>query len=113
MRSLPALALTALLVAGCTPYIPVKDAFGVSAQQPVGTIPPEFAEFNNYNPQAALLLAEQICATPYQLQVEKSLPAAPGEIVSATGRCQTYPNPLATLVNRVPLRSRAAAAAMP
>ncbi|MGH7030467.1 MAG: hypothetical protein ACREE9_20995 [Stellaceae bacterium] len=101
MRSLPALAVIVLLIAGCTPYIPVKDAFGVSAQQPVGTIPPEFAEFNNYNPRVALLLANQICATPYELQVEKSLPAAPGEIVSATGRCQTYPSPLAALTRHV------------
>lgn len=101
MRTFPALALTALLVIGCTPYIPVKDAFGVSAQQPVGTIPPEFDQFNNYNPQAALLLATQLCATPYELQVDKSLPAAPGEIVSATGRCQTYPSPLAALTRHV------------
>ncbi|HEY3911438.1 MAG TPA: hypothetical protein VGM07_16335 [Stellaceae bacterium] len=102
MRRLPVLVLTTLLVAGCTPYIPVKDAFGVSAQQPVGTIPPEFAEFNNYNPQAALLLATQICATPYELHVEKSLDAAPGQIVSAAGRCQTYPGPLATLRRTAP-----------
>jgi hypothetical protein len=90
MRTLPALALTVLLVAGCTPYIPVKDAFGTSALKPTGTIPPEFAEFNNYNPQINPLLADQICATPYVLQVKQSAEAAPGEIVTATGRCQTY-----------------------
>jgi hypothetical protein len=90
MRSLLVLALLSLLVAGCTPYIPVKDAFATSALRPTGTIPPEFAEFNNYNPQVNTLLADQICATPYQLQVEQSAEAAPGEMIAATARCQTY-----------------------
>jgi hypothetical protein len=90
MRILSVFALIFLLAAGCTPYIPVKDAFGVSALKPTGTIPPEFAEFNSYDPRVDTLLAEQICATPYELQVEKSLEAAPGTIVSASGRCQTY-----------------------
>jgi hypothetical protein len=98
MRTFSALALISVLVAGCTPYIPVKDAFGVSAQQPVGTIPPEFAEFNNYDPRIAVLLADQICATPYELQVEQSLEAAPGEIVSASGRCRTYQDPFTALI---------------
>jgi hypothetical protein len=93
MRTLPALALISLLVAGCTPYIPVKDAFGTSALRPTGTIPPEFAEFNNYNPQVNALLADQICATPYRLQVLQTAEAAPGEIVAATGRCETYDIP--------------------
>lgn len=90
MRSLPALSLICLLAAGCTPYIPVKDGFDTSALKPTGTIPPEFAEFNNYTPQVNALLADQICATPYQQQVQRSAEAAPGEIVAATGRCQTY-----------------------
>ena len=90
MRTLPALALTSLLVAGCTPYIPVKDAFSTSALAPTGPIPPEFAEFNNYNPQVNDLLGDQICATPYQRQVVRSAEAAPGEILAATGRCETY-----------------------
>jgi hypothetical protein len=90
MRHLPAFALTCLLIAGCTPYIPVRDEFSTSALKPTGTIPPEFAEFNNYNPQVDPLLADQICATPYERQVLKSAEAAPGEIVDATGRCQTY-----------------------
>jgi hypothetical protein len=90
MRTFCALALISLLAAGCTPYIPVKDAFGVSALKPTGTIPPEFAEFNSYDPRVNMLLADQICATPYQLKVEKSLEADPGEIVSASGRCQTF-----------------------
>ena len=86
----PLFALTCLLIAGCTPYIPVRDEFSTSALKPTGTIPPEFAEFNNYNPQVDPLLADQICATPYERQVLKSAEAAPGEIVDATGRCQTY-----------------------
>ncbi len=90
MRTFSALALISLIAAGCTPYIPVKDAFGVSALAPTGTIPPEFAEFNSYDPRVDTLLADQICATPYELRVEKSLEAAPGTIVSADGRCQTY-----------------------
>ena len=90
MRTSPVLALISLLAAGCTPYIPVKDAFATSALRPTGTIPPEFAEFNTYNPQVNALLGDQICATPYELRVEQSAEAAPGEIIAATGRCQTY-----------------------
>jgi len=97
MRPSLILALLLLLVGGCTPDIPIKDVFGVSGQSPVGNIPPEFAEFNNYDPRVALLLADQICATPYELQVEKSLEAAPGQIVAAHGRCQTYEIPLPKL----------------
>jgi hypothetical protein len=95
MRTLFLLALTCLLIAGCTPYIPVRDEFSTSALKPTGTIPPEFAEFNSYNPQVDPLLADQICATPYELQVLRSAEAAPGEIVAASGRCQTYTTPLA------------------
>jgi hypothetical protein len=90
MRTPPALLLICLLAAGCTPYIPVKSDFATSALKPAGNIPPEFAEFNNYSPQVNPLLAEQICATPYQLQVQQSAEAAPGKLVAATGRCQTY-----------------------
>ncbi len=97
MRTLSALALISLIAAGCTPYIPVKDAFGVSALAPTGTIPPEFAEFNSYNPRVNILLADQICATPYELLVVQSAEAAPGQIVAATGRCQTYPGPFPRL----------------
>jgi hypothetical protein len=97
MRTLSALVLISLLAAGCTPYIPVKDAFGVSALRPAGTIPPEFAEFNSYDPRVDIVLADQICATPYQLQLEQSAAAAPGEIVGTSGRCEIYPGPLSTL----------------
>lgn len=94
MRLFPALALLSLLIAGCTPAIPVEDGFGTSVLKPVGTIPPEFAAFNNYDPRVSALQADQLCATPYTLQVEKSLEAAPGQIVAARGRCQTYTLPL-------------------
>lgn len=100
MRTWLILALIVLPAAGCTPYIPIKDVFGASGQSPVGRIPPEFAEFNNYDPQVALLLVNQICATPYELQVEKSLAAAPGQIVAAHGRCRTYETPLARLAGQ-------------
>lgn len=90
MRRFLALALFSLLAAGCTPYIPVKPGFGFSSLKPTGTIPPEFAEFNNYDPRIDALLADQICATPYERQVEQSLEAAPGTIVAANGRCQPY-----------------------
>ena len=77
-------------VAGCTPYIPVKADFGVSALAPRGDIPPEFAEFNAYDPGVNGLLADQICATPYQPLEEKSLDASAGRLVLARGRCQTH-----------------------
>ena len=99
MRTLPALTLITLLAAGCTPYIPVKEVFGTSALKPTGTIPPEFAEFNNYDPRVNALLADQICATPYELTVEKSAEAVPGEIVAARGRCQPYATALANLTS--------------
>jgi hypothetical protein len=78
------------LAAGCTPYIPVEDAFGTSALKPTGNIPPEFAEFNNYDPDVNALLADQVCATPNITLQEKSLRAAPGELIAAKERCQPY-----------------------
>jgi hypothetical protein len=77
-------------VAGCTPYIPIKDEFGVSALRPTGEIPPEFAEFNRYDPRINQLLVDQMCATPYQIEAIKALEAAPGDILAAQARCQTY-----------------------
>ncbi len=97
MRNLCALALIVLGVAGCTPYIPVKPQFGVSALDPVGTVPPEFAQFNNYDPRVNAVLADQICATPYQPETDKSLTADPGEIVAARGYCQRYDIPFPEL----------------
>ena len=82
--------LLANLAGGCTPYIPVEDAFTTSALRPTGNIPPEFAEFNNYDPEVNGLLADQVCATPYIPLQEKSLRAAPGELSAETARCRPY-----------------------
>jgi hypothetical protein len=90
MRAFLALVLLSGLVAGCTPYIPVKPGFGTSALVPVGDIPPEFAEFNNFEPGVNRLLANQVCATPYQLYEEKAIHAIPGQIVQAYGRCRNH-----------------------
>lgn len=83
-------ALLTLLLAACTPYIPIKDAFGTSALKPTGNIPPEFAEFNNFDPQVNAVIADQVCATPYRLLTEKSLRASPGEFAAWAGRCEPY-----------------------
>jgi len=90
MRAHLALLLLPLFVASCTPYIPVKDDFGTSALLPAGDVPPEFAEFNAYDPGVNNLLADQICATPYQPLEEKAVGATPGRFVQARGRCATH-----------------------
>ena len=90
MRALLALVLWPAIVAGCTPYIPVKDDFGTSALKPTGNIPPEFAEFNSYAPGVNALLADQICATVYIPLDDKSLRASPGELIAGEGRCLPY-----------------------
>ena len=82
--------LLANLSGGCVPYIPVEDAFTASALKPTGNIPPEFAEFNKYDPEVNTLLADQLCATPYIPLYERSLRASPGELIAGTGRCRTY-----------------------
>ena len=51
---------------------------------------PEFAEFNNYDPEVNPLLADQVCATPYIALQERSLRASPGELIAETGRCRPY-----------------------
>jgi len=89
MRLFLILALPVLSCA-CTPFIPIKDDFTTSALKPTGNIPPEFLEFNNYDPQANALVADQTCATPYILLTEKSLRGSPGEIVTWNGRCEPY-----------------------
>ena len=94
MRALLALVLLPAIVAGCTPYIPVKDDFGTSALAPAGDLPPEFVEFNAYNPAVNTLLADQLCPTPYQPLEEKKwsglgmnpLPEVQNTRVSAMGR---------------------------
>jgi hypothetical protein len=90
MRLFLVFALPVTLLFGCTPYIPIKEAFGTSALKPTGNIPPEFLGFNNYDPQANALVADQTCATPYILNTEKSLRGSPGEIIAWSGRCEPY-----------------------
>jgi hypothetical protein len=90
MRLLFVLVLPALLTGACTPFIPIEDAFSTSAVQPTGNIPPEFAEFNRYDPEVNAIVNDQMCATPYFLDTEKSLRATPGEFVAWSGRCEQY-----------------------
>jgi hypothetical protein len=90
MRIICALVLSSVVVAGCTPSIPVRPEFDVSALRAEGGIPPEFAAFNRYDPRVNPLLADQICATPLKVQVVKALAAVPGEIQSQQTRCVTY-----------------------
>lgn len=90
MRVLFALVILSPLMVGCTPYIPVKDDFGTSALAHSGDTPPEFAEFNAFDPAVNGLLASQYCATPYQPLGDQSLGAAAGRLVQADGRCQTH-----------------------
>ena len=90
MRAFFAVVLLSSLAAGCTPYIPVKDDFGTSALAPSGDIPPEFAQFNAYRPQVNALLADQLCATPYQPVEAKTLDASSGKLIQVRGRCQSH-----------------------
>ncbi|MFZ2007978.1 MAG: hypothetical protein WAV02_23060 [Stellaceae bacterium] len=90
MRLLFALVFVVPLVAGCTPYLPMKTDFGTTAAVPAGTIPPEYAEFNAYDPKVNAELANQICATPYQLTQVTTSNASPGELVTATGACAPH-----------------------
>ena len=90
MRLLSALALVVPLVAGCTPYIPMKTDFGTTAAVPQGEIPPEYAKFNNFDPKVNAVLANQICATPYQPSTVTTSDASPGQLVAATGTCAPH-----------------------
>jgi hypothetical protein len=90
MRAASVLALFCLLAAGCTPNIPVKPEFGVSALQTTGDTAPEFLEFNRYDPRLNPVLADQVCATPPTTEVVKALDAAPGEILAAQAKCARY-----------------------
>ncbi|HZT88158.1 MAG TPA: hypothetical protein VFA12_09320 [Stellaceae bacterium] len=86
-----AVALAALAALGaCTPRIPVKDDFVTSALIPKGETPPEFADFDRYNPAVAAQLADQLCATPDTPLEDKRLAARPGQIVALRSRCQTH-----------------------
>ena len=90
MRVSVALALVGLFAAACTPHIPVEPSFDVSALQPTAPIPPEFAAFNRYDSRVNPLLAEQMCATPYRVQVVRALAAVPGEILDEQAYCERY-----------------------
>jgi hypothetical protein len=90
VRRLLYLALPAALLGGCTPFIPIVDAFATSAAKPTGNIPPEFLSFNNYDPQVNAFVNDQMCATPYVLDTAQSLRATPGEFVTWNGRCEQY-----------------------
>jgi hypothetical protein len=90
MRLILVVALFPAAVAACTPAIPVKPDFGTSALKPTENIPPEFVEFNNYDPAVNTLLADQMCATPYILDTERTRDAVPGQTVAAKGRCETH-----------------------
>jgi len=88
VRAVLVLVLLSGLAAACTPYIPVKPGFGTSALTPVGDIPPEYGEFNNYDPEINRLLSTQICATPYQ--VYEAIDAIPGRLLQSYGRCRNH-----------------------
>ena len=94
MRVVLLLAVLSSLIAACTPYIPVKDDFGTSAlappADPRAASPPEIAEFNAFDPAVNRLVADQLCATPYQPLEERSLGAASGRLAMVRGRCQTH-----------------------
>ena len=90
MRSISVLVLAATLIAGCTPLMPMKDDFGTSAALPKGDIPPEYARFNAYDPGVNALLAEQICATPYEPRDVAVSDASPGQLAAAHARCATH-----------------------
>jgi hypothetical protein len=90
MRMVLALALVLPLTAGCTPYLPEKLDFGTSGAAPQGTVPPEFAKFNNFDPNVGTLVGSQICATSYQPRAVTTSEATPGALVNATGTCATH-----------------------
>jgi hypothetical protein len=90
MRAFLAVVLLSVLLPGCTPYIPVKDDFGTSALASKHGVPPEFAEFNNYDPTVNALVATQMCATPYEEEQARTVDAAPGEMTEARGRCANH-----------------------
>ncbi|HEX3863461.1 MAG TPA: hypothetical protein VHY35_17395 [Stellaceae bacterium] len=90
MRALLALLLLAPLLPGCSPYIAMKDDFGTSALVASGDVPPEFTEFNAYDPAVNNLVSNQICATSYEPLEERGVGAVPGQLVQARGRCRQH-----------------------
>jgi hypothetical protein len=90
MRASLALALVVLLLGGCATPIPSKDDFGASALIAVGNVPPGFAEFNRFDPATNDLVADQLCATPFQRLEENALEATPGRFEQLMARCRTH-----------------------
>jgi hypothetical protein len=90
MRIAIALAVLPVLIAGCTPNIPNRPDFGTSALAPSGDTPPEYVQFNSYNPATGPLVADQLCATPYTADKQKSIEAVPGEIITGRGSCEPH-----------------------
>jgi hypothetical protein len=90
MRIALALVVLPILFAGCSPNIPTKPDFGTSALVPSGDTPPEFAQFNAYDPATGPMVAQLMCATPYTAVEQKSVDAAPGEIITGRGSCQAH-----------------------
>ena len=67
MRPLFFLVLAAPLVASCTPYIPERLDFGVSALTPKGDIPSRVRRVQCLRPgRQSRPLASQMCATSYE-----------------------------------------------
>jgi hypothetical protein len=90
MRALLPLALVALVLAGCATPIPAKDDFGASALLVEGNVPAGFEAFNRFDPATNDLLADQLCATPFQRLQENAMEAAPGRLHQLTARCRTH-----------------------
>ena len=88
--ALVVLALVVLGLAGCATPIPSKDDFGASALLAVGNIPPGFADFNRFDPATNDLIAQQLCATPFQRLEENAMEAAPGRLEHLIARCRTH-----------------------
>jgi hypothetical protein len=102
MRRFSILVLLGFLAAGCTPDIPYVPEFGVAALKATEPIPPEYAAFNRYDPRVDALLAEQMCTTPYLVEVVKSIDAVPGEIESMQAYCRNYQPWFAALLGTKP-----------
>lgn len=90
MRPLFALAVVSALLAGCTPYVPMKADFATSGLAPAGDIPPEYAAFNRYDPAVADVMAKQICATAFSPRESGTLDADPGRLVTRRGTCAPH-----------------------
>jgi hypothetical protein len=90
MRPLVVLALVSPLLAGCTPYMPMRTDFGVSALAPAGDIPPEFAAFNAYDPGLNPVMAAQLCATRFDPRETATTDAQPGQLVTTRGTCAAH-----------------------